>query len=176
MNQQQQHSQTPQDQHQNQVPDHRLNEALERIRQLELQNAQLRTTVDMTVRQQLGQQPQGQQPGSAFKPEVLQELKAVMDAHLAPLRQQIQHQMGMFYDQIDETRFACSIAVKNGLRFTIRPRGFAKNSLRETTTSQESRLSRWCTLRRPAKKPHPLLSHNNKHRLPRPPCGVLTFR
>ncbi len=83
------------------VPDHRFGEMQERLRQLELQNTQLRTTVDFL------KQPQGQQQAqpSAFKPEVEEAIRSLVNQRLAPVETQYRQQIGYLADQLDQAKF-----------------------------------------------------------------------
>ncbi len=104
MNRNQQQSQMPVNQQQQNVPDHRLNELQERLRQLELQNTQLRTTVDYLKQgPQNGQAQPNQQP--LFKPEVEEAIKQVVQQRIAPLETQYRQQIGYLADQLDDARF-----------------------------------------------------------------------
>jgi hypothetical protein len=103
MNRNNNNSQMPPNQQQQNVPDHRLQEMQERLRQLELQNTQLRTTVDY-----MRQGPQGaaQPPANPiFKPEVEEAIKQVVNQRLQPMEQQYRQQIGFLADQLDEAKF-----------------------------------------------------------------------
>ena len=99
MNQQQQSQMPP---NQPQVPDHRLSEMQERLRVLELQNMQLRTTLDQVARPQNPNQPA--QPGP-FKPEVEDAITQILQRRLEPIQQQYKQQIGFLADQLDQARF-----------------------------------------------------------------------
>lgn len=92
-----------QTQMQQSVPDHRFDDAMERLRVMELQNAQLRATVDHLSKQKSPVEANAAE--SQFKPEVLQALKDVIKQELNPFQQQFQHQVGMVYDATDEAQF-----------------------------------------------------------------------
>lgn len=100
MQPQQQQQQTPPNQQQ--VPDHRLNELMERIRQLELQNTQLRTTVDFVTKGNKQQQPPQE---SAFKPDVEKALVDIIRRELNPFQEQVKNQVGLVFDATDEAKF-----------------------------------------------------------------------
>lgn len=86
-----------------QVPDHRVDQLMERLRTIELQNQQLRSTIDHMSR---GQQPQQQsQAEQQFKPEVLQALKDVIRAEITPVKSEMQNHVGMVYDATDDAKF-----------------------------------------------------------------------
>lgn len=86
---------------QQQVPDHRLDEMQKQMRQLELQNAQLRATMDHL------RQPQGNQPpvNPIFKPEVEDAIKQVVNQRLGPIETQYRQQIGFLADQLDKTKY-----------------------------------------------------------------------
>jgi hypothetical protein len=88
---------------QNQVPDHRFDELNERLRTMELQNTQLRTTIDMLKQPQPGAQPP---PNNLFKPEVQEAIAATVKSIVEPMQQQFRHQIGFMADQLDQTRFS----------------------------------------------------------------------
>lgn len=96
--QQQQQPQTPP----NQVPDNRLNEMMERLRQLELQNTALRTTIDHLK----GVKPTGEpQAPPLFKPEVEDAIKQTVQKIVQPMQEQHRQAVGYLTDQLDEARF-----------------------------------------------------------------------
>lgn len=87
----------------NQLPEHRLAELENRLRQAELQNTQLRTTLDFVQR---GQQNPAQAPQqSAFKPEVADAIKQLVNERLAPMETQHKQQIGFLVDQLDAAKF-----------------------------------------------------------------------
>lgn len=105
-NQNPQQVQTPPNQQQQAVPDHRVNELTERLRALEQQNIQLRQTIDAQF-----QRPQGgqQQNPSPFKPEVEQAIRELInssvESKVVPLQNEFKNHVGLIYDQTDEARF-----------------------------------------------------------------------
>jgi hypothetical protein len=86
-----------------QIPDHRMDELNDRLRTLELQNTQLRTTIDM-LKQPAN--PQAQPSQQLFKPEVQEAIAATVKSIVEPMQQQFRHQIGYMADQLDQTRFA----------------------------------------------------------------------
>lgn len=95
----QQQPQTPPNQP---MPDHRLNEIQEKMRQLELQNTQLRTTVDFLKQ---GGQPPQQERSPQFKPEVEEALKGFVKSQVDPIHVQYRQQIGYLADQLDQAKF-----------------------------------------------------------------------
>lgn len=88
------------------VPDHRLEEIMQKMRTLELQNTQLRTQIDyMTNKGQQPGQPGQQQQQSPFKPEVQQAISDLVNQRLEQERTQFRQQIGMLYDQLDAVNF-----------------------------------------------------------------------
>ena len=89
----------------NQVPDHRLEEMAEKLRNLELQNAQLRTLVDRTVKPP----PTPTKKDSVFKPEVEQSIREVVQEMLKetvnPLQENFTRQVGYLHDRADAIDF-----------------------------------------------------------------------
>lgn len=83
------------------VPDHRLEQMMERMRQLELQNTQLRATVDHMSK------PQQQQPAkeSKFNPEVEAALREFVQQQMNPLQEELKNQVGYLHDRNDEANF-----------------------------------------------------------------------
>lgn len=105
MNQQQKpNTQMPPNPPQNPMPDHRLQEMQERLRTLELQNQQLRTSMDYVTRgQQNPQAPATQQ--SKFNPEVETAIRDLVQAQLAPIHTQYRQQIGFLADKLDQANF-----------------------------------------------------------------------
>lgn len=102
-NQQQPQAHPNQPQGQGQIPDHRVAEMEQRLRQMELQNTQLRTTVDFLQRG--NQNPQAQPQQSAFKPEVADAIKQLVNERLAPMETQYKQQIGFLVDQLDQAKY-----------------------------------------------------------------------
>jgi hypothetical protein len=99
----QQQGQAPQTSANQQVPDYRRDELAERIRQLELQNTQLRTSLDHVTRQQ---QPNSQQQSEPiFKPEVEQGMRQLFESWVKPIRTEFANQLGYLVDQTDEAKY-----------------------------------------------------------------------
>lgn len=96
-----QNPQMPPNQH---VPDHRVDEMMERIRTLELQNTQLRTTVDFLKQVPGTQNPQAQQ-NPAFKPEVQEAIRNEIKQMVSPMETQYRQQLGYLADQLDQAKF-----------------------------------------------------------------------
>ncbi len=93
---------------QQQVPDHRMEQMQERLRQLELQNTQLRTTVDFMRKPQAPGQPPQTNP--AFKPEVEEAIKQTIQSIVGPMQEQHRQQVGYLADQLDQQKFQTSYA------------------------------------------------------------------
>lgn len=103
-----QNPQMPPNQHQ--VPDHRITEMAEKLRQMELQNTQLRTQIDMLAQRNQPQQNSNEpDPGAAFQPEVKSALdkfiETKMQSRLSQLDTQYRQQIGMLYDRLDEANY-----------------------------------------------------------------------
>jgi hypothetical protein len=88
-------NQTPQG-----VPDHRLNEMMDRLRQMELQNAQLRATID-----HISKPAEPQKKESKFNPEVEQALEEFVKSKFSTVEEQFKNQLGFLADQNDELKF-----------------------------------------------------------------------
>lgn len=90
------------------VPDHRLEEVMNRLRTLEQENARLRGTIDATYSRMAPAQPEPED--SPFQPEVERALQAKFDRELAkrfqPIEQQTKAAIGALADQNDALRFA----------------------------------------------------------------------
>jgi hypothetical protein len=87
----------------NQVPDHRIDQMVERMRLLELQNSQLRGQIDVMARP--AQQP-GQPPAQPlFKPEVQQAIAQLVEEKLNTERVSHRQQIGWLADQLDQAKF-----------------------------------------------------------------------
>lgn len=89
-------NQTPQG-----VPDHRLNELMDRIRQMELQNVQLRATIDHMAKPA----DQTQKKESKFNPEVEQALEEFVNSRVKNVEAEFKNQLGYLADQNDELNF-----------------------------------------------------------------------
>lgn len=92
----------PQNQNQ-QVPDHRIAEMEKRFRDLELQNAQLRTTVDHL--KGFAQQKPQQDGQPAFKPEVATAIEKLLEQKMAPMHEQYRQQIGFMQDRLDQANY-----------------------------------------------------------------------
>lgn len=92
-----------------QVPDHRFEELMQRVRQAEQENMRLRGTVDAMMQRQPAQ-PQTPPEESPFAPEVDRALAARFDREikqrLTPLEQQHRQAFGALADQNDHLRFS----------------------------------------------------------------------
>lgn len=87
----------------NPVPDHRLDELNERLRNMELQNQQLRGQIDyMSKVSNPGKKPD---ETPAFKPEVEAAIMATVQKIVEPLQMQHKQQIGYLVDQLDQTKF-----------------------------------------------------------------------
>lgn len=103
MNQPNNNSQTPPNP--SSVPDHRLEEVMQKMKTLELQNQQLRGQIDYMAKQG---QPQGQQQPqqpSPFKPEVQEAIAQLVNQKLEAERTGFRQQIGMLYDQLDAVNY-----------------------------------------------------------------------
>lgn len=93
----------------NQLPEHRLQELEDRLRNAETQNAQLRGTLNALSGQQ--QNPQGQQqgqtqdPGVQFKPEVQQAIEKMVQSQVGQIKQTYDQALGNVWDQLDEAKY-----------------------------------------------------------------------
>lgn len=89
------------------VPDQRLEQIQQQMREIQMQNQQLRGQVDVLTRTTPGQQPPPRQ--SQFKPEVQeainQEIQAGIRAALGPMQEQFANQQGYLMDQIDSLQY-----------------------------------------------------------------------
>lgn len=100
-------NQQPQNQNQ-QVPDHRIADMEKRFRELELQNTQLRTTVDF-LKGNAQQRPAQQDPNvPAFKPEVAGAIDKLLESKLAPMHEQYRQQIGYMQDRLDQANYKLS--------------------------------------------------------------------
>ena len=88
------------------VPDHRIEEVMNKMRQLELQNSQLRGQIEYMAGQGKGQTQGQQPPPSPFKPEVQAEIEKIVNGRLEQERVGFRQQIGMLYDQVDQVNFA----------------------------------------------------------------------
>jgi hypothetical protein len=86
----------------NQVPDERLTQMANRLRDLENQNNQLRGQVDFLARGT--QQPQ-QQKQSKFSPDVEAAITERVQEIVAPIQEQLRNTQGYMHDQVDHVTF-----------------------------------------------------------------------
>lgn len=86
------------------VPDHRLDELTRRLRDLELQNTQLRTTINH-LNPQNQQQTPAEDPASQFDPKVKSAIEALVQSRLRPIQEQYSNAVGNLYDQVDRVQF-----------------------------------------------------------------------
>lgn len=103
MNRNNNNSQMPVNQPQQNVPDQRFDQMQERLRQLELQNTQLRTTVDYLQKAPATPGQPAREP--LFKPEVEEAIMQTVQRMVQPIEQKYQHQIGYLADQLDEAKF-----------------------------------------------------------------------
>lgn len=101
------------------VPDHRLEEVMNRLRTLEQENARLRGTLDATFTRI---QPDQQEPeDSPFQPEVERALQQKFDRELKkrfqPIEQQTKAAIGALADQNDALRFALTYGQDEYLKY-----------------------------------------------------------
>lgn len=87
------------------VPDQRLEQLNQRLREMEMRNSQLQGQIEMMAKAGYQQPKQQQQQAPRFAPEVEQAIQAAIEERLRPLQEQFQQQMGYTYDQIDEMNF-----------------------------------------------------------------------
>lgn len=91
------------------VPDHRIDEMMQELRQLKEQNSRLRGTVDALVQRPTHATPEPQED-SPFTPEVESALskrfEREMAKRFAPMEQQNRQAIGNLADQNDHLRFA----------------------------------------------------------------------
>jgi len=90
---------------QEQLPEHRLKELETKLRNMELQNVQLRTTLNHVNTQQPGASKEA--PAAAtFDPAVQTAIDSLVDAKLQPMATQYQQALGSLHDQIDDAKFS----------------------------------------------------------------------
>ncbi len=91
---------------QNQQPEHRLKELETKLRNLELQNVQLRTTLNhVNQPNNPAAQPAADPNTPVFDPSVKQAINSLVEAKLQPIQTQYQYALGALHDQVDEAKF-----------------------------------------------------------------------
>lgn len=92
------------------VPDHRLDEIMQKLRAFESENARLRGTVDALMTRQPAQQQAPEPEESPFQPEVERALQVRFEREMAkrfaPIEQQTKQAIGALADQNDHLKFA----------------------------------------------------------------------
>ena len=92
------------------VPDHRLDEIMQKLRTFESENARLRGTVDALMQRPQQMQHEQAPEESPFQPEVERALQArferEMSKRFAPIEQQTKQAIGALADQNDHLKFA----------------------------------------------------------------------
>lgn len=92
------------------VPDHRLDEMMQRMRELANENSKLRGTVEAIMAQRQQSAPVETQEESPFQPEVERALQLKMDREfnkrMQPLQEQTRQSFGALADQNDYLRFS----------------------------------------------------------------------
>lgn len=92
------------------VPDHRLDEVMQRLRAFESENMRLRGTVDALMQRPQAQASQPEPEESPFQPEVERALQVRFEREMAkrfaPIEQQTKQAIGALADQNDHLKFA----------------------------------------------------------------------
>jgi len=92
------------------VPDHRLDEIMQKLRTFESENARLRGTVDALMQRPQQMQQEQAQEESPFQPEVERALQARFEREMAkrfaPIEQQTKQAIGALADQNDALKFS----------------------------------------------------------------------
>lgn len=100
-------------QQQQMIPKHRFDEVLDRLRTLEDQNLQLRSTLDTVYSRQQQTQPQ-QTEDSPFEPGTLKALQREFGRMLEKEKEAFKHQIGYLHDQNDALAFELKWGQKYG--------------------------------------------------------------
>lgn len=112
--QQRQGTPTQTAQQQQTIPKYRFDEVLDRLRMLEDQNTQLRSTLDTVYsRQQQAQQP-AQQDESPFEPNTQKAIRQEFQKLLSVEAKKFEGQLGYLHDQNDALRFQLLYGQKYG--------------------------------------------------------------